>query len=173
MMIHMHVPKYLWADAVLSVCHLINRMPSSVLHGKISFSSLYPHRSVFPITSRVFDCTCFVQDLSPSLDKLSPRSIKCVYSRTQDMCYNQFTRKYFVFADVSFFESVSYFSPDYPVTFSPSVPLPSPVPLSAPVPTLDVSSPVSQTDTVEPSTLKHLRVVTQQYTRRPKVPALN
>ena len=37
MMIHMHVLKYLWADAVLSACHLINRMPYSVLHGKNSF----------------------------------------------------------------------------------------------------------------------------------------
>ena len=35
MMIHMHVLKYLWVDAVLSACHLINRMPSSVFHEKI------------------------------------------------------------------------------------------------------------------------------------------
>jgi len=35
--IHMSVPKYLWSDAVLSACHLINRMPSSVLDKKISF----------------------------------------------------------------------------------------------------------------------------------------
>ena len=31
MMIHMNVPKYLWSDAVLSACHLFNRLPSSVL----------------------------------------------------------------------------------------------------------------------------------------------
>ena len=33
MMIYMSVPKYLWFDAVLSACHLINRM-SSVFLGK-------------------------------------------------------------------------------------------------------------------------------------------
>ncbi|KAG6422620.1 hypothetical protein SASPL_119199 [Salvia splendens] len=38
---HMHVPKYLWSDAVLTACFLINMMPSSVLHGDIPFSCLY------------------------------------------------------------------------------------------------------------------------------------
>jgi len=52
MMIHMHVLKYLWADAVLSVCHLIKRMPY-VLHGKISFSCLYLNKSVFYILTKV------------------------------------------------------------------------------------------------------------------------
>jgi len=68
MMIHMHVLKYLWADAVLSACHLINRMPSLVLHGKISFSCLYPDKSIFSVPPRVFGCICFVPDLFPGLD---------------------------------------------------------------------------------------------------------
>ena len=107
-MIHMSVPKYLWSDNVLSACHLINRMLSSVLDGKIHFSYLYPNKSVFSMTLRVFCCTCFVQDLSPELDELSPRSIKRVfvrYSNTQKgyQYYNPSTRKYFVPADVTFF----------------------------------------------------------------------
>jgi len=52
-MIHMSVFKYLWTDAVLSACHLINRMPSFVLDGKIYFSCLYLHKSVFSRTPRV------------------------------------------------------------------------------------------------------------------------
>jgi len=84
---------------VLSVYHLIKRMPSFVLNSKIHFSTLYPNKSVFSMTSRVFDYTCFVQDLSPRLDKLSPRCIKYVfigYSKTQKIyqCYNSSTRKY-------------------------------------------------------------------------------
>jgi len=65
MMIHMSVPKYLWLDVVLSVCHLINRMPSSVLDKISSFSCLYPNKTPFSMIPRVFGCTCFVQDLSP------------------------------------------------------------------------------------------------------------
>jgi len=84
MMIYMHVLKIWWFDAVLSACHLINRMPLSVLHDKVSFSYLYPNKSVFSIT-RVFGCTRFVQDSFSDLDKLSACSIKYVfvgYSRT-------------------------------------------------------------------------------------------
>jgi len=113
-MIHMSILKYLWSDAVLSACHLINRMPSSVVDDKILFSYLYPTKSVFSMTPRVFSCTCFVQDLSPGLDKLSPRSNKYVfigYARTQKgyRCYNLSNRKYVVSADITFFETVLYF----------------------------------------------------------------
>jgi len=79
MMIHMNVPKYLWSEAVLSAWHLINRMPSSVLNGKVSFSFLYPTKNPISITPCVFGCMCFVQNLSLGLDKLSSRSIKCVF----------------------------------------------------------------------------------------------
>ena len=80
-MIHMRVSKYLWYD-VLSAYHEINSM-ASVLGGQIPFSCLYPNKSAFSMTPRIFGCTCFVQDLSLELDKLSPRSIKCVFVGTQ------------------------------------------------------------------------------------------
>lgn len=40
----MKVSKVFWADAVSTACFLINRMPSSVLQGEISFSVMYPTR---------------------------------------------------------------------------------------------------------------------------------
>lgn len=37
LVIHMHVPKYLWSDTIFYACHLINRV-SSILHSKTPFS---------------------------------------------------------------------------------------------------------------------------------------
>ena len=59
------------------------------------------------MTPRVFGCTSFVQDLSPRLDKLSPRSIECVfirYFRTQKeyRCYNPSTIEYLASTDITF-----------------------------------------------------------------------
>jgi len=61
LMIHMSVPKYLWSDAVLSACYLINRMFSSVLDERSPFSYLYANKKSFFMTPRVFGCTCFIK----------------------------------------------------------------------------------------------------------------
>ena len=53
-MTHISVLKYLWSDAVLSACHLINRMSSFVLGGKKKFSCLYPNKSAFSMTPHIF-----------------------------------------------------------------------------------------------------------------------
>ncbi|KAG6387188.1 hypothetical protein SASPL_152374 [Salvia splendens] len=89
LMFHMHVPKYLWSDVVLTACFLINKMPSSVLHGDIPFSCLHPDKEALLTGCHLVccmgiflfrvGCTCFVHDLTPGLDKLSPRSIKSIY----------------------------------------------------------------------------------------------
>ena len=130
-------------------------MPSAVLNGQVPFYFLYPTKNSFFMDPRVFGCTCFVQDLSHGLDKLSPRSIKCVfvgYSQTQKeyRCYSPHNKKYFVSVDVIFFESVPYFSPQSPVTTSESIPLPPSVHLPPPASVYDVSSPVSLEDTTTP-----------------------
>ena len=67
----------------------------------------------------VFGCIYFVQDLSPGLDKLFARAIKCVflgYSRLQKgyKCYSPSTRRYYMSADqmclfVTFFEDTPFF----------------------------------------------------------------
>ena len=65
---------------------------------------------------RIFGCTCFVHNLSPNLDKLAARAIKCVflgYSRLQKgyWCYSPVHNHYYIFADVTFFEEKPYFAP--------------------------------------------------------------
>ncbi|KAK4391658.1 Retrovirus-related Pol polyprotein from transposon RE2 [Sesamum angolense] len=97
-MTHMHVPKSYWGDAVLTACYLINRMPSTVLHGDTPYSCLFPDQPLFGIAPRVFGCVYFVHIHSPNLDKLSPRSVKCIflgYSRTQKGLLSSFLHPQF------------------------------------------------------------------------------
>lgn len=89
-------------------------MPSSVLDDKIPHSIIFPHSPLHPLPPRVFGSTCFVHNLSPGLDKLSARSLKCVflgYHRSQKgyRCYSPTLQRYFVSADVTFFESDPFF----------------------------------------------------------------
>ena len=77
-MLKMKVPKYLWSDAVLTTSFLINRMPSTPLGGEVPFRCLTSDTELFSLPPRVFRCVAFVKDLSLGLDKLSPKSIKCL-----------------------------------------------------------------------------------------------
>ena len=79
LLLHHHVPARFWADSILTACYLINRMPSSVLQHKIPHTILFPDQPLYVLPLRVFGCTCFVHDMSPGWDKLSARSLKCVF----------------------------------------------------------------------------------------------
>ena len=59
LLLHHKVLQCFWGDAILAVCYLINRMPSSVLDDKISHSILFPNQPLFYLPSRVFGCVCF------------------------------------------------------------------------------------------------------------------
>lgn len=86
LLFHMKVPKSFWADAVLTSCYLINRIPSTVLDFEIPYKVLFPNKKLHPIKPRVFGCICYVRDLNPQLGKLDPKSLKCIfvgYSRLQ------------------------------------------------------------------------------------------
>ncbi|KAL0323460.1 UNVERIFIED_CONTAM: Copia protein [Sesamum angustifolium] len=110
-------------------------------HSRLGHPSLPTLQKILPIDSahlecescelapRVFGCVYFVHIHSPSLDKLSPRSVKCIflgYSRTQKgyRCYDPQSRRSFTFADVTFFEFTPFYSPQSSVVVPPpSVPL--------------------------------------------------
>ena len=97
------------------VVFLINQLPSSVLNWDTPFQTLFPHKSLFTIEPWVFGCTCFVRDVRSHVSKLDPKSLKCIflgYSRVQKgyRCYCPSFRKYMVFANVTFLESVFFFS---------------------------------------------------------------
>ncbi|KAK8921170.1 hypothetical protein KSP39_PZI019934 [Platanthera zijinensis] len=145
LMIQMQVLKPYWNFALSTACFLINRLPSSVLQNATPFSLLFPSTPPFPVTPRIFGCTCYVHHLGPPTDKLDPRAAKHIfvgYSRTQKgyMCYSPTTRKVTVSADVTFREDLPFFSaPDIvPLSSAPDVVRPIiPVPCSSSPPPLD------------------------------------
>jgi len=171
-MIYVSASKYLWSDAVFSSCYLINRMSSSILNKSSLFSCLHANKTPFSVIPRVFGCTCFVQDLSSGLDKISPRSVKCVfigYYRTQKRyrCYNPFTRKYLVSAYVTFFDYVIYFSTQVFLTIFETVP--SSLSVSLPTPASTIVSLVPPAEITNLPASKPVRDFRYVYTYRPKV----
>jgi len=113
LMFQMNVPKYLWSEAVLTAAYLINRMPSRVLGMKSPAELLFGQQE-FKVPPKVFGCVCFVRDHRPSVGKLDPRAVKCVfvgYSSTQKgyKCWDPIGKKLFVSMDVTFREFEPYY----------------------------------------------------------------
>ncbi|KAL6313697.1 hypothetical protein AAG906_010115 [Vitis piasezkii] len=103
LLFQMKVPKQFWADAISTACFLINRMPSTVLNDQIPYSILFPKN------------TCYVRDVRPSVTKLDPKALKCVflgYSRLQKgyRCFSPDLNKYVVSTDVVFSEDTPFYS---------------------------------------------------------------
>ncbi|KAL0553893.1 hypothetical protein IC582_007797 [Cucumis melo] len=67
-MLSTSLPSYLWGDAILTATHLINRMPSRILHLQTPLDCLkesYPStRLVSEVPLRVFGCTAYVENVS-------------------------------------------------------------------------------------------------------------
>ena len=177
LLIEMHVPSYLWSDALMTATYLQNWLPSAPLGGAIPLHRLSPTSSLFSLPPRVFGCVAFVQDHSLSLSKLSPRALKGVfvgYSRTQKgyRVYFLDTRRYMTSANVTFHEDSPFFSPPSPsptptaaspppgfpplVVLADLCPLVSPPPLfqsspSPPVSSIQSASSAPDTDPLSPT----------------------
>jgi hypothetical protein len=78
LMFTMNVPKFLWSDAVLTATYLINRTPSRILGMKTTCEMLLGENK-FVVPPKVFGCTYFVRDPRPSVTKLDPRAVKCIF----------------------------------------------------------------------------------------------
>ena len=117
-------------------------MPSSVLHAQIPHSLLFPDQPLYFLPPRIFGCTCFVHILTPGQDKLSAKATKCIflgYSRLQKAyrCYSPQTHRYFLSADVTFFEDSPFFFSSFeslPVTEVLPLPIISSPRFDVPVP---------------------------------------
>ena len=113
LMFTMNVPKFLWSDAVLTATYLINRTPSRIL-GMKSPCELMFGETKFVVPPKLFGSTCFVRDHRPSVGKLDPRAVKCVflgyYSSQQGYkCWCPSEKRRFVSMDVTFRESEPFY----------------------------------------------------------------
>ena len=117
-MFSMHVPKYLWGEAVLTSSYLINRMPTRVLNYSTPLECLKKcfHETCIPsnLPLKIFGCTVYVHLSSKGQSKLEPRAEKCVFigyapNKKGYKCFNPKTRKTVVSMDVTFLEHQPYF----------------------------------------------------------------
>ena len=97
----------------MTATHLINRMPSRIPGMKTPCELLYG-KNEFIVPPKVFGCTCFVRDHRPSVGKLDPRAVKCIfvgYSCGQKgyRCWNPSERRMFVSLDVNFREAIPFY----------------------------------------------------------------
>ncbi|KAK8328008.1 hypothetical protein V6Z12_A11G221900 [Gossypium hirsutum] len=103
-MFTMNVPKYLWGEAVLTACYLINRMPSKILNFQTPLNTLlkaFPLFHVPNLPAKIFGCKAFVHNHQPNQSKLDPRAHTCIfigYSPTQKgyKCYSPTLRRMFL-----------------------------------------------------------------------------
>ena len=107
LLFHAHMPKIYWGEAVLTVVHLMNQIPTKLLGYQSPVNMLnskYPTiKLTFGFAARMFGCIAYVH---LKLGKLDPKALKCVfvgYSSTEKgyQCYHPPTRKYYVSANVT------------------------------------------------------------------------
>ena len=113
LMYTMNVPKFLWGEAVLTATYLINRMPSRIIGMKSPCEVLFGENK-FNVVPKVFGCTCFVRDHRPSVSKLDPKAVKCIFigypaGQQGYKCWNPTERRTFVSMDVTFRESEPFY----------------------------------------------------------------
>lgn len=122
LMFSMNVPKFLWGDAILTACYLINRMPTRVLKYITPLACLKESFPYCRVTSdlhlKVFGCTVFVHIPTHLRTKLDPRAEKCIFlgyapNKRGYKCFNPTTKKIHISLDVFFLEKQPYFSHNY------------------------------------------------------------
>lgn len=92
LLIDSSVPSHFWCENLATAVHLINRLPTPVLHNVSSYSMLFGHTfSYFDL--HTFGCVCFVHLPPHERHKLSAQSVKCAflgYSSTKKgfLCYD-------------------------------------------------------------------------------------
>jgi hypothetical protein len=88
-------------------------MPSRV-KGMKSPCEMLMGENTFLVPPKLFGCTCFVRDHRPSVGKLDPKAVKCIfigyaYGKRGYKCWSPSERRTFVSMDVTFRESEPFY----------------------------------------------------------------
>ena len=127
-----HLPITFWGECILTVVHIINHLPTFLLHKKTPFEIIY---NKLPDYSRmwVFGCIAFATIVNPS-SKFSLCATKCIFlcypmGQKDYKLYDIATKKIFTNRDVVFLKDTFYHSPQVNPTAHNPPALPIPLPL--------------------------------------------
>ncbi|XP_070056940.1 uncharacterized protein [Nicotiana tomentosiformis] len=134
-------------------------MPSLAIQNQVPFSVLFPHLPLFSLLPCVFGSTCFVHNLTPGKDKLSPRALKCIF-----LGYLRMQKGSRQYLDISEVLPVSSFGDSVTSSHSSSSITPAPPP-TAPVAAPPPIAPVPPPSPVQPFAVPPLFT----YHRRPRL----
>ena len=107
-----YVPSVFWDEAVLTIVHIINRIPSSHISSLSPFEKLYGYTPDYS-SLRVFGYTCFVLKPYVEHSKLSSRSALCVFLGYREgqkgyRCFDPVAQKLYVSRHVVFLEHIPF-----------------------------------------------------------------
>ncbi|CAH9146417.1 unnamed protein product [Cuscuta epithymum] len=78
MLLESSIPSQFWVDAIFTASYIINRLPSPLLGNSSPYEKLFQKVPDYAFM-RVFGCSCFPNISASSANKLSARSVHCVF----------------------------------------------------------------------------------------------
>ncbi|KAJ9566142.1 hypothetical protein OSB04_002108 [Centaurea solstitialis] len=161
---HAHLPKDFWYDAYATTAFLINRLPSHTLSHSSPYTLLF-HKQPNYTNFRTFGCLCYPFLGSTRDDKLSPKSVACVFlgyasSHKGYLCFDPVMSKTYTSRHVAFHESIFPFqSLMHPSSLDPTVNIPSlsdiaPAPSFESPNSMSTSMPTIQSESSVPPTFQ-------------------
>lgn len=122
------MPSQFLCEALSTVVHLINRMPSPSIGNESLFIQLYGHPPNYS-TFRIFGCVCYVHLTPQERTKLTTQSVEYTflgYSPHQKgfLCYDPNLRRIRVSRNVIFLENIYSFASHHDLVSSPVFVLP-------------------------------------------------
>nr|CAN63642.1 hypothetical protein VITISV_038695 [Vitis vinifera] len=107
------VPSMFWVKALKTATHLINRLPSQVLHMGSPYFHLFAKQPSYDHL-RIFGCVCFVHLPPHERHKLSAQSVRCAFlgnnmCQKGFVCYDPTLHRTRISRNAIFFENQHFF----------------------------------------------------------------